>query len=561
MKLRRIWLRGWWVLVLLGGAWMALGMGTQNVRAVSPVLSLSDPLLTVTPDAELDVIPEGEAISPDFIRLPENCTDVTTGESPSCCVFGHVYFYLGDPLLGVSVTIQGADGGIRVVTTTMGTASEQPYFVALLNRPPLSVTAGSWITFSAASNSLSTQLVYQTQPEGQRVDLTLPVAGGSDYIYFVKEGEPIAGREIWRMHFDGSEQEFLQNGYDPKVCSVTGRVVYVYNGNIHVMEGDGTYIGNLTMESSGFGSYSSFNPDWSPDCTQIVYAATFPEGDLKLVMMNANGANKTQLIAGASSAYRNWYPDWSSDGKWIIYTSDWVTGTSGNIARLEVSTGITRQLAGSGGWYPVWSPDNRHIAYVRFADPKQTVYIMKADGSQKSPCTRSDVTIWWPYWLSNSKLMYVYPGAIEVVNVAETMTGTVCTNVVRITTGGSMNLRSPATRHTYPPRATIHTIFPRELAVQGTDVVTFYGSGQDSDEAGGRIVNYLWQSSLNGVLGTGAKLTIPANQLVPGIHTISFKVQDNEGDWSREVTRTLTVVDAQGNNPAYWLWLPVVMRP
>ncbi|MDP7007129.1 MAG: PKD domain-containing protein, partial [Candidatus Poseidoniia archaeon] len=63
---------------------------------------------------------------------------------------------------------------------------------------------------------------------------------------------------------------------------------------------------------------------------------------------------------------------------------------------------------------------------------------------------------------------------------------------------------------------------------KGTTVV-FSGSGSDSD---GTVVAYHWESSFDGDLSTEANFS--SNNLSLGHHTITFRVQDNDGDWSSD---------------------------
>lgn len=91
-----------------------------------------------------------------------------------------------------------------------------------------------------------------------------------------------------------------------------------------------------------------------------------------------------------------------------------------------------------------------------------------------------------------------------------------------------------------PPVASIDFIAP-DPAVQGQDTVYFSGSGQDEDEGGEYIAAYEWTSDVDGPLSTQPDFTVQASALSTGTHTISFRVQDDEGEWSPEVTRTLTV--------------------
>ncbi len=87
-----------------------------------------------------------------------------------------------------------------------------------------------------------------------------------------------------------------------------------------------------------------------------------------------------------------------------------------------------------------------------------------------------------------------------------------------------------------PPVAYIDSITPSEAAAG--DVVNFYGHGTDVD---GRVVAYHWRSDLDGVLSTAASFQTTA--LSVGDHEIFFMVQDNNGEWSAEVTDYVTITE------------------
>jgi len=66
--------------------------------------------------------------------------------------------------------------------------------------------------------------------------------------------------------------------------------------------------------------------------------------------------------------------------------------------------------------------------------------------------------------------------------------------------------------------------------------ITCIGSGTDID---GTIVGYRWRSSIDGELSTEASFT--RSDLSTGTHTIFFSVQDDDGDWSPEVTNIVNL--------------------
>jgi hypothetical protein len=102
-------------------------------------------------------------------------------------------------------------------------------------------------------------------------------------------------------------------------------------------------------------------------------------------------------------------------------------------------------------------------------------------------------------------------------------------------------LSGPATPN-QPPTAYIDSVVPTDVAPGET--VTFTGHGIDPD---GTVGAYSWRSSRDGDLSTAASFS--ASSLSPGTHTIWFKVQDNDGEWSTEVLATVIVVPKEVGQP------------
>ena len=92
------------------------------------------------------------------------------------------------------------------------------------------------------------------------------------------------------------------------------------------------------------------------------------------------------------------------------------------------------------------------------------------------------------------------------------------------------------------PTATITSISPN-TAIEGT-LVSFVGTGVDND---GTIIGYNWTSSIDGQLSTSAEFSISG--LSVGTHTINFKVQDDDGEWSDEVSTSLTINEIPNEAP------------
>lgn len=103
------------------------------------------------------------------------------------------------------------------------------------------------------------------------------------------------------------------------------------------------------------------------------------------------------------------------------------------------------------------------------------------------------------------------------------------------------------------PVAVIHAIQSDSNAISPFETFQFAGVAEDSN-ADGEIMAYEWRSSLDGVLSTDAEFTRTARQLSNGTHTITFRAQDNEGNWSPSVSEILTV------QSRFYIFLPLVIR-
>ena len=103
------------------------------------------------------------------------------------------------------------------------------------------------------------------------------------------------------------------------------------------------------------------------------------------------------------------------------------------------------------------------------------------------------------------------------------------------------------------PSATI--LFISHTAADYEDEITFVGTGKDFDRLGDGSMEYEWSTNLgvtlDGALSTEGNAVFCNSQVckkpgwafVPGFHTISFKVKDDEGVWSTEKTATIFIAE------------------
>jgi hypothetical protein len=88
-----------------------------------------------------------------------------------------------------------------------------------------------------------------------------------------------------------------------------------------------------------------------------------------------------------------------------------------------------------------------------------------------------------------------------------------------------------------------------------TEDTLHLAGGASANAAHGRsIVAYEWRSHRDGVLANEITATLPISQLAPGPHIITFRAQDDQGNWSQP-SETLWV-----NLPTHFVFLPAAER-
>ena len=83
-------------------------------------------------------------------------------------------------------------------------------------------------------------------------------------------------------------------------------------------------------------------------------------------------------------------------------------------------------------------------------------------------------------------------------------------------------------------------------------------TGNASARSGSNIVAYEWRSNLDGLLSTQITATVSVTQLAVGLHVISFRVQDSDGNWSDAITTTWAKAEPAVNRR--FVFIPMTLR-
>ncbi len=180
--------------------------------------------------------------------------------------------------------------------------------------------------------------------------------------------------------------------------AVDGEIAYAsFDGNISkvmVMNADGS---NQTDLTSGFGEFSY--PAWSPDGQRLSMRIDNIGGiaimDLQGSGNDLTGTQPTTIFSEFSDA-----PDWSPDGNQLVFMSSGSTGWDINL--YAVNSHNLSLIPTIPHWLrdPKWSPDGQKILFGADVDNNgnSDIYVVNLDGSGLTQLTSNDYYEGSPNW-------------------------------------------------------------------------------------------------------------------------------------------------------------------
>jgi Tol biopolymer transport system component len=221
-------------------------------------------------------------------------------------------------------------------------------------------------------------------------------------IAWLSRGPHGTGADVVVMNADGSDQQNLtpKPGHrgEPR-WSPDGRAIlftavppgqprsppgWPYN-DVYVMNADGSGQRNLTHTPEA----GEFGPAWSPDGQHIAFKRLGPPGEVRIIVMHADGSAKHAATPKLTHTGDGWITvtaAWSPDGGRIAFDYHdviYVINADG--------TGL-RRLAQNAA-FESWSPDGRKLIISRLTG----LWVMNADGSGERNLTRDG---WGATWAS-----------------------------------------------------------------------------------------------------------------------------------------------------------------
>jgi len=161
---------------------------------------------------------------------------------------------------------------------------------------------------------------------------------------------------------------------EPTSFKVDGRIVFADQGDVFVINADGTQRTQLT--EAGL----NISPACSPDGQHITFASD-RDGNWEIYVMKANGSEQTRLTDNAADDVG---PAWSPDGTRIAFVSTRDGNSEIYVMNADGSAQERLMNNSAADGSPDWSPDGKKIAFVSYRDDRWQIYVMSVDGAEQT---------------------------------------------------------------------------------------------------------------------------------------------------------------------------------
>jgi TolB protein len=145
---------------------------------------------------------------------------------------------------------------------------------------------------------------------------------------------------------------------------------------------------------------SGWDPTWSPDGKQLLFASYDANKTIQLFTINLDGSGLKQLTQLTNLRGRS---DWSPDGKWAVTYAGEPWGREVYLLPMDGGEPVQLTLSGGNSQGPSFSPDGQWVAFTSYYgaignENGCEIYIIRTNGSQLTRLTNNTFCDWQPRW-------------------------------------------------------------------------------------------------------------------------------------------------------------------
>jgi Tol biopolymer transport system component/CxxC motif-containing protein (DUF1111 family) len=204
--------------------------------------------------------------------------------------------------------------------------------------------------------------------------------------------------QVSLMGFDGGQNGMLNVvgstpsvGTFPAFSSDGARIVFSTNGNLWIVNNDGTNPNQITFDGT------DFHPVWSPDGTKVAFTRV-AAGHAQVFTISQFGTDDTNI---SNSSLQDGMPAYSPDGTKIAFVrSPTINNPIGKIWTMNADGSGQLQVTVDTGndERPTYSPDGTQIAFDTNADGNYEIYKVASTGGVATRLTNNAASDRNPSW-------------------------------------------------------------------------------------------------------------------------------------------------------------------
>lgn len=316
-----------------------------------------------------------------------------------------------------------------LLTETQPASTKRPTATVFPSRTALATdtrvptwTSSPRSTSTVVSSSPRGKIVFSCQMNGENYDqICLMNADGTEwrqltnnnrhnwYASLAPDGQSVVyssnltgNYEIYEISVDGGQAVQLTSRiggklYAPEISPDGTKIVFTHDDNkvqtVWVMNRDGSNPHRVSPDDG-------WDPSWTTDGKQILFASLISNGTIQLFTMQANGSNPEQVTQMRGLVGRS---DWAPNGEFVATYAGSYGSRSIYLIPLDGLEPIEYVFSPTAS-APSFSPDGQWFAFTGYIDQPDDfdggceIYVTRLDRTKVIRLTRNTYCDWQPRW-------------------------------------------------------------------------------------------------------------------------------------------------------------------